>query len=186
MTKSFSSRGLGVSLALLATFSLVACDSQDQPDLRQWMVQQRASVRPKIEPIPEPVKFIPKAYEMVAELPPFDRERLTSVLQGATQEAMLNSALVEPELARRKEPLEAFPLDNMKMVGSLIKGGEPVALVKVNALLYQVKKGHYLGQNFGKVVSISESDMTLREIVQDATGEWMERPATLLLQEDSK
>lgn len=177
---------VGRCLLAVSTVSVVACSSGDQPDLREWMAKERASVRPKIEPIPEPIKFVPKGYETVAILSPFDGERLVSVLQGATQEAMLNSALVEPELQRRKEPLEAFPLDNMKMVGSLIKSGEPVALVKVNQLLYQVRKGHYLGQNFGKVMAIGESEVTLREIVQDATGEWMERPATLLLQEESK
>lgn len=180
-SQGFWSASLAVALAMLS-----GCDSQDQPDLQEWMAQERASVRPRIEPIPEPVKFVPQAYEKAAELPPFDAERLTSVLQGASQQSMLNSALIEPELARRKEPLEAFPLDNMQMVGSLMKGSEPIALVKVNELLYQVRKGNYLGQNFGKVLEISESEVSLREIVQDATGEWMERPATLLLQEDSK
>ena len=170
----------------MAIVGVVGCSSQDQPDLKEWMARERASVRPKIDPIPEPTKFIPKAYETVGFLAPFDKERLTSVLQGASQEAMLNSALIEPELQRRKEPLEAFPLDNMKLVGSLIKNGEPVALIKVNQLLYQVRRGQYLGQNFGRIMGINETEVLLREIVQDATGEWMERPATLLLQEDSK
>ena len=61
----------------------------------------------------------------------------------------------------------------------------PVALVKVDNLLYQVKQGSYLGQNFGKVVKINETELTLREIVQDATGEWIERPAALQLQEET-
>ena len=95
-------------------------------------------------------------------------------------------ALVAPELARRKEPLEAFPLDAMSLVGSIIKAGQPVALVKVDSLLYQVKLGNYLGLNFGKVTKISETEVGLREIVQDAVGEWIERAATLQLQERSK
>jgi type IV pilus assembly protein PilP len=61
-----------------------------------------------------------------------------------------------------------------------------VALVKVDNLLYQVKPGNYLGQNYGKIVKVSETEVTLREIVQDATGEWTERTATLQLQERSK
>jgi type IV pilus assembly protein PilP len=74
----------------------------------------------------------------------------------------------------------------MALVGSIVKGGLPVALVKVDNLLYQVKLGNYLGQNFGRVTKINETEVTLREIVQDAVGEWIERAATLQLQERSK
>jgi type IV pilus assembly protein PilP len=71
-------------------------------------------------------------------------------------------------------------------VGSITRSGQPVALVKVENLLYQVRPGNYLGQNYGRVTKIGETDITLREIVQDATGEWIERTATLQLQERSK
>jgi len=93
---------------------------------------------------------------------------------------------VAPELARRKEPLESFPLDTMSMVGSLLKQGQPVALVKVDNLLYQVRPGNYLGQNYGKITKVGETEVTLREIVQDAGGEWIERTAKLQLQERAK
>ena len=82
--------------------------------------------------------------------------------------------------------MESFPLDSMFLVGSIIKAGQHVALVKVDNLLYQVKLGNYLGQNFGRVMKIDETEVTLREIVQDAVGEWIERVATLQLQERSK
>ena len=94
-----------------------------------------------------------------------------------------NAALIEPELARRRQPLEAFPLDTMTMVGSLNRGGALVALVKVDKLLYQVTPGSYLGQNFGRVTRITETEVVLREIVQDSAGEWTERPAALQLVE---
>ena len=97
-----------------------------------------------------------------------------------------NAGLVAPELARRKEPLESFPLDSMSMVGSLLKVGQPVALVKVDNLLYQVRAGNYLGMNYGKITKVGETEVTLREIVQDASGEWIERIAKLQLQEGSK
>jgi type IV pilus assembly protein PilP len=74
----------------------------------------------------------------------------------------------------------------MGLVGSIVKAGQPVALVRVDNLLYQVKPGSYLGLNYGKVVKITEAEVTLREIVQDAVGEWIERIATLQLQEKSK
>ncbi len=72
------------------------------------------------------------------------------------------------------------------MVGSLLNKGQPVALVRVDNLLYQVRAGNYLGQNYGRITRVSETELTLREIVQDAAGEWIERLATLQLQEKSK
>ena len=105
------------------------------------------------------------------------------MLRGSPNTPVANAALIEPELARRKQPLEAFPLDTMTMVGSLNRAGELVALVKVDKLLYQVKAGSYLGQNFGRVTRITETEVVLREIVQDSAGEWTERPAALQLVE---
>jgi type IV pilus assembly protein PilP len=90
------------------------------------------------------------------------------------------------ELNRRKEPLEAFPLDSMAMVGSVTKQGVPYALLRVDTLLYQVKVGDHLGQNYGRVTRISETEIVLREVIQDAAGEWIERPATLQLQERAR
>jgi len=92
-----------------------------------------------------------------------------------------NSDLIAPELERRKEPLEAYPLDTMKMVGSIEKAGVATALLTVDNLLYQVRVGHYLGQNYGKIVAITETGVELREIVQDSSGDWEERMTTLAL-----
>ena len=90
------------------------------------------------------------------------------------------------ELNRRKEPLEAFPLDSVTLVGSVQRKGTRFALLKVENLLYQVKVGDYLGQNNGKIMQITETEITIRETVQDASGELIERPAALLLQEGAQ
>jgi type IV pilus assembly protein PilP len=87
---------------------------------------------------------------------------------------------------RRKEPLEAYPLDSMVMVGSVNKQGRPSALLRVENLLYQVNPGDYIGQNYGKITKITETEVALREIVQDAAGEWIERMSTLQLQEKGR
>jgi type IV pilus assembly protein PilP len=87
---------------------------------------------------------------------------------------------------RRKEPLEAFPMDSMSMVGSVTKNNQQYALLRVDNLLYQVKVGDYLGQNYGKITKISETEVSLREVVQDAAGEWIERTSTLQLQEKAR
>ena len=82
--------------------------------------------------------------------------------------------------------MEAYPLDVMAMVGSLNRGGQHVALVQVDKLLHQVRAGNYLGENYGQVMKVSESEVILREIVQDAAGEWIERPAVLRLREKTQ
>jgi len=174
-------------LPILACLALLsACGASNEDDLRQWMVEEKNQIRPKVAPIPAPKQFIPEAYAITAAVEPFSNVKLTQALKRESSQAVTNGALVAPELARRKEPLEAFPLDSMTLVGNLTKSGQPVALVKVDSLLYQVKLGNYLGQNYGKVTQITETQITLREIVQDAVGEWIERPATLELQEKAK
>jgi len=177
---------LAVLSAACCLLVLAGCGSSRDDDIRQWMLEERNQTRPKVEPIPAPKQFKPEAYTNAATVEPFSKEKLTQALKRDSSQVVANGALVAPELARRKEPMEAFPLDAMALVGSIVKAGQPVALVKVDNLLYQVKQGSYLGQNYGKVMKISETEVTLREIVQDAVGEWIERVATLQLQERSK
>ena len=150
------------------------------------MVDERNQTRPKVSPIPAPKQFKPEAYSNSAEVEPFSNQKLTQALKRDSSQATSNAGLVAPELLRRKEPLEAFPIDAMALVGSIVKAGQPVALVRVDSLLYQVKLGNYLGQNYGRVTKITETEVVLREIIQDAVGEWIERISTLQLQERTK
>ena len=165
---------------------LYGCGSSSEDEIRQWMVEERNQTRPKVTPIPAPKQFKPEAYTNASVMEPFSNQKLTQALKRDSAQVAANGALVEPELARRKESMESFPLDSMVLVGSIIKSGQHVALVNVDNLLYQVKLGNYLGLNFGRVMKITETEVTLREIVQDAAGEWIERVATLQLQERSK
>lgn len=166
---------------------LVGCGASSEDELRGWMLEQRNQMRPRVAPISEPKPFKPEDYVDTTAVDPFSKDKLAAALKrDVVQPAAITSALIAPELARRKEALEAFPLDTMTMVGSLIQQGQPAALVRVDNLLYQVRLGSYLGMNYGKVVKITETEVTMREIVQDAVGEWIERPATLQLQERLK
>jgi type IV pilus assembly protein PilP len=165
--------------------ALGGCTSSGQDELQAWMQSERNGIKPQVKPIPEPTKFIPQTYGGERMLEPFSSDKLASVLRGSPGTTIVNSALIEPELNRRKQPLEAYPLDTMTMVGSLNRQGQLVALVKVDNLLYQVRAGSYLGQNYGRVNKITETEVTLREIVQDSAGEWTERPAALQLQEEA-
>jgi len=168
----------GLALALV----LSACGSQ-QDELQQWMEQQRREVKPSVPPLVPPKKFDPEPYAVNDRVDPFSVQKLTGALK---QEARQPNSMLAAELNRRKEPLEAFPLDSMNMVGSVVKQGRQYALLKVDNLLYQVKVGDYLGQNFGRITKITETDVALREIVQDAAGEWVERAVTLQLQEKAR
>ena len=180
---SFGPLSINGLLALcLVSASLVGCGNE-QEELQGWMEQQRREAKPNVEPLSAPKKFVPQTYVALAGVEPFSTQKLTVALK---QETRSPNSLLAAEINRRKEPLEAYPLDSMSMVGSVVKAGRPYALLKVDNLLYQVKQGDYLGQNYGKITKISETDVTLREIVQDAAGEWIERPGALQLQERAR
>ena len=168
--------------AALAMLTLAGC-SGDQQELSQWIEQQRREVKPNVTPLSPPKKFLPQAYLALSGVEPFSSQKLTVALK---QEARQPNSLLAGELNRRKQPLEAYPLDSMSMVGSVAKAGQPYALLRVDRLLYQVKQGDYIGQNYGKITKISETDVSLREIVQDAAGEWIERTSALQLQEKAR
>ncbi len=171
----------GVSSVLLA-----GCGQSGDEELRQWMTELRATTKPRVVPLSEPKQFFPQAYSMAVGVEPFNSVKLTQALRRESTQLASNAALIAPEMARRKEPLEAYPLDVMSMVGSLNKTGTPTALLKVDNLLYQVRVGNHIGQNYGKIMKITENSVQLREIVQDATGDWVERVVTLDLLEEEK
>jgi type IV pilus assembly protein PilP len=165
---------------------LAACGDAVDADLNTWMAEQKAQTRPRVKPLSEPKQFTPAAYMQADSVDPFSADKLTQALQRDTTRTTVNTALLAPEQARRKEALEAFPLDNLVMVGSLQKGGRPVALVKVGAMLYQVRAGEHVGQNYGLVTAVTETEIRIREIVQDPGGDWIERNVSLQLQETTK
>ena len=177
---------LPIFALIFVLLGLAGCGSSDHEELQQWMTEQRNLSKPRVERLAEPTKFSPQPYTQEGAIEPFSNLKLTQALKRDSNKTTANAALIAPELARRKEPLEAFPLDAVAMVGSLSKLGQPVALVRVDNLLYQVRAGNYLGQNYGRINKVSETGLSLREIVQDAAGEWIERNATLQLQEGSK
>ena len=177
---------LPIIFVTLSIGTLVGCGSSGEDEIRQWIATERAQARPRVTPIAEPKQFNPQPYMADAGMELFNPLKLTQSLRRESSQVASNAALIAPEMARRKEPLEAFPLDTMAMVGSLNKASKPTALLKVDNLLYQVQVGNYLGQNYGRITAITETAIQLREIVQDATGDWIERVTSLELQEEAK
>ena len=178
-----SARSTGALVAALLIGALLAGCGGEQDELQAWMDKQRREVKPNVTPLSPPKTFAPQPYLALQQVEPFSPQKLAVALK---QEERQVNALLASENSRRKEPLEAYPLDQMSMVGSVVKEGRPYALLKVDKLLYQVKQGDYLGQNYGKITKISETGIALREIVQDAAGEWIERPGALQLQEKAR
>ena len=174
-----------IGLLSLCVLGVVGCAASYQEELRQWMDQERRSVVPKVTPISEPKQFVAAKYKESEAADPFNMSRLTVALQkDKAQNA--GALLIAAEEKRAKEPLENYPLDTIVMVGSLTKGGRIVGLVKVDNLLYQVVPGNHLGQDYGKIMAIDEGQSTLREIVQDSLGEWIEKITVMQLQESDK
>lgn len=174
---------IGALCALGAvTLGLLGCGAE-QEELQAWMDQQKREVKPNVPPLLPPKRFDPQPYDQVQGVEPFSNQKLTVALK---QEARQPNSLIAGEVNRRKEPLEAYPLDSMSMVGSVARSGRPFALLKVDNLLYQVKVGDYLGQNYGKITRITETEVGVREVIQDAAGEWIERPTALQLQESGR
>lgn len=171
-----------------AVLLLAGCGVSDEQDLTDWMQEQKNSFKPKVQPIAEPKKFLPNPYRADGVDDPFNTKKLAEGMGGVDHESAdaKNSALIEPELKRRREPLEAFPLDALTFVGILEKSKAKVGLLKVNDQLYQVSLGNYLGPNYGKILSISETEISLRELIQETGGEWIEKTTSLPIQENRK
>jgi type IV pilus assembly protein PilP len=160
-------------LGLLGSL-LVGCAGGEGDDLDQFMANAAKTMNPQVEPLPQVQLYIPLQFNVDGTLSdPFKLRKVAGT--GSFQ----------PNLNRPKEPLESFPLENLKYVGALTKSKTNYALIKTpDNTLHQVKVGNYLGTNYGLVTSINEGEVTLKEIMQDElSGDWVERVSSLSLQE---
>lgn len=164
--------------AILFVFLLSACGAEEHSDLKQELNTLTKDMRGKIEPLPVVKPYEPVPYAAFDLPDPFGPAKIQLVMKSPS-----GSGKFRPDLNRPKEPLEAYPLESLAMVGVLQQSKQTFALVKADANLYRIKVGNYLGQNFGLVTTISENQVQLRELVQDPNGDWTERESTLQLQE---
>ncbi|NMG03123.1 pilus assembly protein PilP [Azoarcus taiwanensis] len=160
---------------LSCSLLLVACTAE-QEDLRTWMASQERGMVGRVDPLPEIKPFPVVAYDAADDLDPF----ATSRVEPAMQETAVTGG---PDMDRRREPLEAYPLESLNMVGVLMRDDLTQALINVGGVLHQVRTGNYMGQDHGMITSITEGDVTLVELVQDLEGNWVERTSQLRLQE---
>ncbi len=166
---------------LLCVLLLSACGESDVDEVRRWMKETSEQTRPTVKPLPEPKTFTPFAYAAQDALDPFNASKLLTEMAknrpGGAQ---------APDQNRRKEFLESFPLDAMKMVGTMEKNSVVYGLLQIDRTVYQVRKGQYAGQNYGLITGVDDDAITVREIVQDAAGDWVERISKLELQESKE
>ena len=154
---------------------VAGCGGESHQDLRAWMQEQGKGVKGKLDPLPQVKLYEPFAYNSFDLPDPFKPRKIEPVKGGSK---------MAPDLSRRKEPLEAFPLESLQMVGTLQRGKNTFALVRTTDKdIYQIKIGNYMGQNFGVVVEITDGEIRLKELVQDGAGDWTERSSTIQLAE---
>ncbi len=160
--------------AFVMVIGLSGCGGDGMDDLKSFVDNSGKDRQGKVEPLPEIKAYEPFSYSAFDLPDPFKPRKLSTSGGGG----------VQPDLTRPREPLEAFSLETLVMVGMVSRQGVTHAVIRTpDKSIYHVKKGNYMGQNFGQVTQITDSEVTLREIVQDSAGDWSERISTLILQE---
>ncbi len=177
MTKYLIGSNLLLKLVFIASLSLilVACSGDKGDDLDKFMATAANDMGKGVEPLPEVLPYTPLQYNADGTLSDPFKARKAANKAGALQ----------PNTNRPKEALEAYPLESLKYVGMMSKSKLTYALIKTpDNTVQQVKVGNYIGPNFGLVTKIDETAIALKEIIQDdLTGDWVERTASINLQE---
>ncbi len=171
-------------MVVVAALAVAACGGDEHSDLKQELHQLTKDFRGRVDPLPQVRPYEPVPYTAEGQVDPFRPERIDVAALRAAPSA--SNSRIEKERDRPKEPLEAFPLESIQMLGTITQHKETFALVKAGPNLYRVRRGNYMGQNFGVVTSIDESQISLKELVQDSGGEWVERDSALQLVETKR
>lgn len=165
---------LGVLSVLLL---LTACSSQQYGDLDNYIEDVKHKTKGRIEPLPEV-----KTYESYTYQAQDLRDPFTPFAEEPSEE--LAQPGISPDTQRKREALEAFPLDSLKFVGHLEKDGVLWGLITApDNAIYRVQVGNHLGKNYGEIMALSESNILLKEVIPNGSGGWVEREASLALTE---
>lgn len=172
------------SYGLLAALAVTGCSGGDHNELKQWMEASSHDLKGNVPPLPELKPFPIVSYDAGNKLDPFSSLRIEPERKERT-------GANEPDFDRPREQLESFPLETISFIGvvSTSKTKARHALVQADGVVYQVRKGNYMGQNYGRISEVTETEIVLKEIVQDPSGQtadWVERQMTLQLQEGTQ
>ena len=165
-------------LLLLASLLLTACGGDEFQDLRDFVKNSGTGLRGKVDAPPEIKQYEPFNYDNAIGIPDPFKPRKPEVKKSG--QASLN----QPDMARHREALEEFPLESLKMVGFLYQGKAGYAIIRSpDSKLHRVKTGNYLGQNFGQITEVADTEIKIKETIQDSAGDWSERMSILQLLE---
>ena len=174
----WKSKGIIVWLVLALSIAILGgCSSQQYGDLDQYVEDVKRKTKGRIDPLPEVKTYESQPYSAVDLRDPF-----TPYSEEPSEE--LAQPGIQPNMQRKREALEAFPLDSLSFVGHLEKDGTLWGLVQApDSSIYRVSVGNHLGKNYGEIITITESNMLLKEIIPNGSGGWVEREASLALTE---
>ena len=171
-------------IVALAGLIIAGCSGDNLSDLRSFVQAEKAKPGGRVEPIPEVKPFESFTYKVNGRKSPFQPWGINT---GAAKSSGASSGGLHPDTSRRREALESFPLDTLRMVGTLSQKSGMWAIIKApDGLVYRVTRNNYMGQNYGRITKISEDKVELMEIVPDGLGGWQERSASLVLADKSQ
>lgn len=163
---------------VLVSIVLAGCGGEEFQDLRDFVKNAGADMRGKVDPPPEIKPYEPFSYDNATVIQDPFKPRKTDLKNAG------HAGLNQPNLERPKEELEEFPLESLKMVGFLQQANVEYAIVKSSdGKLHRVKVGNYVGMNFGQITAVTDTEMKIKEMVQDGAGDWSERESSLQLVE---
>mgnify|MGYP001392298370 CR=1 FL=1 len=158
--------------------TLIAGCQAEHGDIQEFMKQADQTIASKIEPLPLARPYEPFEYTGFDLPDPFRPRSL--------KEPTAKNVELAPDADRRKEALEAYPLDSLKFVGLLQQRKVPHALIRADGVLHRIQTGNFLGQDYGEVIGISESEVKIKERVQDGEGDWTIRESILHLADEAE
>jgi type IV pilus assembly protein PilP len=171
---------LPIVLIILVSSVFTGCAEKDPSDLRGFVAEIKARPKTQIEPLPEIKLVEPFLFKPNGLRDPFKPNEKIDLAE--TSGAAVGSG-VKPDNTRRKEELEAYTLDSLRMVGTVKKDGIWALIKAVDKTVHRVQVGNYLGKNHGKIIRIVEDKIELMEIVADKPGTWREQQTSLTLAE---
>lgn len=164
-------------------FALGACSGSDHDDLKQWMADNSQGFRGNVAKLPEVQPYQPVPYEAEGMLDPFKAGKIEP--ESKYKQAGGKGGSFQPDFEAREvrnNVLEKYPVESLKMIGRLFIDNRPIAVIQYEDKVKQVKVGGYVGLDFGMVTKITETEIELRELIQDSAGDWSERISSLYLQ----
>lgn len=165
-------------MVAFASLMTIGCGSDGMDDLREFTENAHKGKTARVEPLPEIKATEPFAYSAAKLTDPFAAGNLKPV------SAKTAGGGPRPDMNRRREPLEEYPLDALKMVGTLARGKQAwVVLQAPDGTVHRASVGNHLGQNFGTITRITDEKINVIELVQGAVGDWVEREASVALTE---